>query len=94
VYCGGSAQKLKEGSIMKQLWKTIVILSLLASVSVYSCEWKNKSKAQKTMVQITTEQSQTYATSWSDARNSPLLQFSSNKKEVTSADNNVADNTK
>ena len=79
---------------MTQLWKTIVVVSLLASVSIYACEWKNKSKAQKNMAQITAEQPKTYATSWSDARNSPLLQFSSNKKEVMSADSNVADITK
>lgn len=79
---------------MTKLWKTIIIVSLLASVSAYACEWKNKSKAQKTMAQITTEQQQTYASSWSDARKSPLLQLSSTKKEVNQADRNVAVNTK
>ena len=79
---------------MSQLWKIIVVISLLASVSAYACEWKNKSKAQKTMAQITTEQPQTYASSWLDARKSPLLKVNSASKEENLAGRNVAANTK
>ena len=79
---------------MTKLWKTIIIVSLLASVSSYACEWKNKSKVQKTMAQITTETPQTYVSSWSDAKNSPLLQLTTTNKEMNQTDRNVAVNTK
>ena len=82
----------KEVNKMTRLLKTLVLISLLASVSTYACEWKNKSKAQKTMAQITIEQAKNYtpnyASSWSEARNSKLLEFPATTPKVIKSELN------
>jgi predicted secreted protein len=86
---GTCTLRAKEGIKMTQILKTLILISLLASVSIYACEWKN---GKKKMTLTSAEAVKTYSSSWSDAQNSRLLQFTAEDRKVKAktADNKVA----